>query len=59
MSWIVWIFFIIAAPIAALLVTPDSANFDIVQAVLAIILMTALIGLGAAWTAYRRRSVRP
>jgi hypothetical protein len=55
MAWIIRIFFIIAAPIAALLVARDSLNFDVVQLFVAIILMIALIGLGALWTTYRRR----
>lgn len=56
MAWIIRIFFIIAAPIAALLVARDTLNFDIVQTFVAIILMTSLLGLGAIWTAYRPRS---
>jgi hypothetical protein len=59
MAWLIRIFFIIAAPIAALLVARDTLQFDIVQTFIAIILMTALVGLGAAWTAYRARSRRP
>lgn len=58
MGWIIRIFFIIAAPIAALLVARDSLNFDVVQLFVAIILMIALIGLGAVWTTYRRRGDR-
>jgi len=58
MAWIIRIFFIIAAPIAALLVARDTLNFDIVQTFVVIILMTALLGFGAAWTWYRPRSRR-
>jgi hypothetical protein len=58
MAWIVRIFFILATPIAALLVGKDSLNFDIVQLFVAIILMIALIGVGAAWSAYRPGSGR-
>jgi len=58
MAWIIRIFFIIAAPIAALLVARESLNFDIVQLFVAIILMTTVIGLGATWSAYRPRSRR-
>jgi hypothetical protein len=51
MAWVIRIFFIIAAPIAAMLVARDTMNFDIVRTFLAIILMTALLGFGVAWTA--------
>lgn len=59
MAWIIRLFLIIAAPIAALLVARDSLNFDIVQTFVAILLMIALLGFGAAWTDHRRRSHRP
>jgi disulfide bond formation protein DsbB len=59
MAWLIRIFFIIAAPIAALLVARDTLQFDIVQTFVAIILMTALVGIGAAWSGYHPRSRRP
>lgn len=59
MAWIIRLFFVIAAPIAALMVARDSLNFDIVQTFVAILLMTAVLGFGAIWTTYRRRSQRP
>jgi len=59
LRWIVRIFFILAAPIAALLVARDTLTFDIVQTFIAIILMTALAGIGAAWATYRPRSRGP
>jgi len=59
MAWIIRLFLIIAAPIAALLVARDSLNFDIVQTFVAILLMTALLGFGAIWTTHRQRSHRP
>lgn len=59
MAWIIRLFLVIAAPIAALLVARDSLNFDIVQTFVAIILMTAALGAGAAWTFYRRPTSRP
>ena len=55
MAWIIRLFLIIAAPIAALLVARDSLNFDIVQTFVAMVLMTALLGLAAIWTSYRSR----
>ena len=57
MALIIRLFLIIAAPIATLLVARDSLNFDIVQTFVAILLMTALLGFGAAWTT-RQRSHR-
>ena len=59
MAWLIRIFFIIAAPIAALLVARDTLQFDIVQTFVAIILITAAVGAGAVWSAYRPRSRRP
>ncbi|WP_407156150.1 hypothetical protein [Bradyrhizobium sp. STM 3557] len=59
MAWLVRLFSIIAAPIAALLVARDSLNFDIVQTFVAILLMIALLGFGAVCTTQRRRSHRP
>ena len=58
MAWIIRIFLIIAAPIAALLVARDSLTFDIVQTFIAIILMTAMLGFGAVWTIDRSRRGR-
>jgi hypothetical protein len=58
-AWIIRLFFVIAAPIAALMVARDSLNFDIVQTFVAILLMIALLGFGAMWTTHRRRSQRP
>jgi hypothetical protein len=55
LSWIVRIFFILAAPITALLVSRDTLNFDLIQTMVAIILMVAFVALGAAWTARRQR----
>ena len=58
MAWLIRIFFIMAAPIAALLVARDTLTFDIVQTFIAIILMTAMVGVGAVWSAHRSRSRR-
>jgi hypothetical protein len=58
LGWIVRIFFILAAPIAALLVSRDALNFGLIQTLVAMILMVALVGLAAAWTARRSRAGR-
>jgi len=49
LSWIVRILFILAAPIAALLVSKDALNFGLVQTLVAIVLIVAFVGLAAAW----------
>jgi hypothetical protein len=51
LGWIVRIFFALAAPIAALLVSRDALNFDLLQTFVAMILIVAFVGLAAAWTA--------
>jgi hypothetical protein len=51
LGWIVRILFILAAPIAALLVSRDALNFGLVQTLMAIVLIVAFVGLAAAWTA--------
>jgi hypothetical protein len=50
MAWIVRILFILAAPIAALLVSRDALNFGIVQTMVAMILVTGFVALAAAWS---------
>jgi len=50
LGWIIRILFILAAPIAALLVSRDALNFGLVQTLVAIALIVALVGLAAAWT---------
>ena len=56
LGWIVRILFILAAPIAALLVSRDTLNFGLVQTFVAMILVVAFLGLLAAWTARGPRS---
>ena len=58
LGWIVRIFFILAAPIAALLVSRDALNFGLIQTLVAMILMVALVGLAAAWSVRRSRAGR-
>jgi hypothetical protein len=56
LGWIVRILFILAAPIAALLVARDELNFGLVQTFVAMFLLIGLIGLAAAWSARRTRA---
>lgn len=56
MAWIVRILFVLAAPIAALLVSRDAPNFGLVQTVVAMILIVAFVGAAAAFTGRRRSS---
>jgi len=49
LAWIVRIFFALAAPIAALFVSRDVLNFDVIQTMIAIILMVAAVALVALW----------
>ena len=48
-SWIVRIFFALAAPIAALIVSRDALNFDLIQTMVAIILIVAAVAIVALW----------
>jgi hypothetical protein len=50
LGWIVRILFILAAPIAALLVSREALNFGLVQTFVAMILMVVLVGIAAFWT---------
>ncbi len=50
LGFIVRILFILAAPIAALLVSRDALNFGLVQTMISMILVTAMVGLVAALT---------
>lgn len=56
LAWIVRILFIMAAPIAALLVSRDLLNFSLLQTMIAIILLVAFIGLAAVFTGRRPRA---
>jgi hypothetical protein len=48
LGWIFRIFFILAAPIAALMVSRDALNFGVIQTMVATILITGIVGLAAA-----------
>jgi hypothetical protein len=50
LSWLVRILFVLAAPIAALLVPRDALNFGLIQTLVAIMVLAALIGLAAVST---------
>nr|QDF39591.1 hypothetical protein FJN17_19625 [Bradyrhizobium symbiodeficiens] len=49
LGWIVRIFFAIAAPITALFVSRDALNFGLIQTIVTMLLVTALVGLIAAY----------
>jgi hypothetical protein len=51
LGWIVRILFILAAPIAALMVSRDALNFGLIQTMVAMILVTGFVGLAAALSA--------
>jgi hypothetical protein len=50
LGWIVRIFFAIAAPITALFVSRDALNFGLIQTIVTMLLVTALVGLIAAYS---------
>ena len=50
LSWVVRILFMLAAPIAALLVSREALNFGLVQTLVAIVLIVAFVGFAAAWS---------
>jgi hypothetical protein len=50
LSWLIRILFVLAAPIAALLVPRDALNFSLIQTLVAITVLAALIGLAAVCT---------
>ena len=56
LSWLVRILFILAAPVAALLVSRDALNFGLVQTLVAVVLIVAFVGVAAAWSTRGPRS---
>ncbi len=50
LGWIVRIFFAIAAPITALFVSRDALNFGLIQTIVTMLLVTARVGLIAAYS---------
>lgn len=49
LSWIVRLLFMLAAPIAALIVSRDALNFDLIQTMVAIILVVVFVAVIAFW----------
>ncbi|MBR0881716.1 VIT1/CCC1 family predicted Fe2+/Mn2+ transporter [Bradyrhizobium japonicum] len=54
LGWIVRIIFVIAAPITALFVARDALTFGLIQTFVAMLLVTALVGLIAAYSGRKR-----
>ena len=54
LSWIVRLFFALAAPITALFIARDALNFDLIQTMVAIILVVVLIAVVAFWSKWPR-----
>ena len=51
LGWFIRILFVLAAPIAALLVSREALNFGLVQTFVAMILIVAFVFIAAAWSA--------
>jgi hypothetical protein len=49
LSWIVRIFFALAAPITALMISRDALNFGLIQTMVAVVLIVAFVGIVALW----------
>jgi len=58
LGWIVRVLLILAAPIAALLVSRDALNLGLVQIFVAMFLSIGFICLAAAWSARGGRRAR-
>jgi hypothetical protein len=56
LGWIVRILFIITAPITALFVSRDALNFGLIQTIVTMLLVTALVGVIAAYSGRDRNS---
>jgi hypothetical protein len=54
MSIIFRILFIIAGAVTALFVARDALNFTIIQTFVAILLVTAILGVGSLWSLRRK-----
>ena len=54
LGWIVRIIFVIAAPITALFAARDALNFGLIQTIVAMLLVTALVGLIATYSGRKR-----
>jgi len=56
LGWIGRIPFVIAAPVTAPFVARDALNFGLIQTFVALLLVTGLAGLGAAYSGRSRRA---
>jgi hypothetical protein len=56
LGWIVRILFVVAAPITTLFVARDALNFSLIQTFVTVLLITAVVGLGAAYSGRSRRA---
>ncbi|WP_456623012.1 hypothetical protein [Bradyrhizobium sp. P5_C12] len=54
MSLILRILFVIAGAVTALFVARDALNFTIIQTFVAILLVTAAVGVGSLWSLRRK-----
>ncbi|MBR0727828.1 hypothetical protein JEY40_18275 [Bradyrhizobium japonicum] len=54
MSVIFRILFIVAGAITALFVARDALNFTIIQTFVAVLLVTAIVGVGSFWSQRRK-----
>ena len=54
MSLIFRILFVIAGAVTALFVARDALNFTIIQTLVAIMLVTAIVGVGSLWSLWRK-----
>lgn len=54
MSIIFRILFVIAGAVTALFVARDALNFTIIQTFVAILLVTAILGVGSLWSLRRK-----
>ena len=54
MSAIFRILFIVAGAITALFVARDALNFTIIQTFVAVLLVTAVVGIGSFWSQRRK-----
>jgi len=59
LAWIIRCLLFLAAPIAALFVSRDALNFDIIEMLVAIILIVGLVLAAAAWTLRRKPLAAP
>ncbi|WP_407183946.1 hypothetical protein [Bradyrhizobium centrosematis] len=54
MSVIFRILFVLAGAITALFVARDALNFTIIQTFVAVLLVTAVVGVGSLWSLQRK-----